>query len=208
MKILAHRGDWSVRGEHNSRVAFERAFDGGFGVETDVRDYCGELVISHDVPQAGAMPFREFLSIYRRYPSAGTLAVNIKADGLQSRVKAELAEHSVTDYFVFDMSVPDTLGYVRDGIRFFTRVSELEKTPALYEDAAGVWLDMFFSEWADVQAMSAFLQDGKDLCIVSPELHGRDYHAFWQMLKVSGIDEKAGCMICTDEPGKAARYFG
>ena len=207
MKVVAHRGSWLTSAEKNSATALERAFKSSFGVETDVRDYCGELVISHDIPQAGALPFRKFLSIYRQYPSAGPLAINIKADGLQSRVKADLAGQSVTDYFVFDMSVPDTLGYVRDGIRFFTRISELEMKPALYEDADGVWLDMFFSEWVDLQTMSRILADGKDLCIVSPELHGRDYQAFWQALKASGIPDNPGCMICTDEPDEAARYF-
>ena len=38
MKILAHRGFWMNESEKNSREAIKRAFDYGFGIETDLRD--------------------------------------------------------------------------------------------------------------------------------------------------------------------------
>jgi glycerophosphoryl diester phosphodiesterase len=49
-RILAHRGYWLEPGEKNSLSAFRRAFEGGFGIETDIRDLDGELVVSHDPP--------------------------------------------------------------------------------------------------------------------------------------------------------------
>ena len=47
----------------NTLSAFTRAFDNGFGVETDLRDYNGTLVISHDVPQEESLLFEDFLKI-------------------------------------------------------------------------------------------------------------------------------------------------
>ena len=54
-RIMCHRGYWSgelgiAPLQKNSWEAFERAIDFGFGIETDLRDYAGSVVISHDVP--------------------------------------------------------------------------------------------------------------------------------------------------------------
>ena len=49
MKIIAHRGYWLEQSEKNTLVAFERAIKCGYGFETDYRDYCGKIVIAHDV---------------------------------------------------------------------------------------------------------------------------------------------------------------
>ena len=37
IKILAHRGFWKEETEKNTKIAFERAFNSGFGIETDPR---------------------------------------------------------------------------------------------------------------------------------------------------------------------------
>ena len=60
LKIIAHRGFWLEKSEQNSLKAFKKAFENGFGVETDVRDFNGELVISHDIATKNALPLRKF----------------------------------------------------------------------------------------------------------------------------------------------------
>ena len=47
MVILSHRGYWKDA-RKNSVDAFKASFVREFGTETDIRDYNGELVISHD----------------------------------------------------------------------------------------------------------------------------------------------------------------
>ena len=49
MKILCHRGAWSFEVEKNSMAALKKALSLGYGFESDLRDYRGELVISHDI---------------------------------------------------------------------------------------------------------------------------------------------------------------
>jgi nucleoside-diphosphate-sugar epimerase len=49
MNIISHRGFWLKDEEKNTIQAFERSFEFGFGTETDIRDYKGELVISYDM---------------------------------------------------------------------------------------------------------------------------------------------------------------
>ena len=67
LEIIAHRGLWqdtknpNDKSAQNTLKAFERAFEGGFGVETDLRDFAGQIVISHDIATPKAPPLREFL---------------------------------------------------------------------------------------------------------------------------------------------------
>lgn len=171
MKILAHRGLWHSDEDKNSVEAMKRAFDNGFGIETDIRDYNGDLVISHDIPNGDKLlSFESFLKIYSKYPGF-PLALNIKSDGLQKLLLSQLSSYSINNYFVFDMSIPDTINYLNLQINCFTRQSEIEKDPLLYESATGIWLDSFKSTWFDEDLINNHVKNGKIVAIVSPELH-------------------------------------
>jgi glycerophosphoryl diester phosphodiesterase len=209
MNILAHRGYWLSADEKNSVVAFRRAFAAGFGVETDLRDYRGEIVISHDYASSSSLPIDDFLSLYREAKCEGWLALNIKADGMQADLGDKLRQHEIDNYFVFDMAVPDALGYCKAGLRAFTRQSEFETVPAFVERAAGVWMDEFERHWITKDAVSAHLTHGRDVAIVSPELHGRSHRAEWADYRAAlrGLAVPARLFICTDFPLEAAEFF-
>ncbi|HEF1316515.1 TPA: hypothetical protein R8R34_001765, partial [Campylobacter jejuni] len=49
MKILSHRGYWKNKQEKNSIAAFDRSFLNLYGLETDLRDVGGGIVVSHDM---------------------------------------------------------------------------------------------------------------------------------------------------------------
>ena len=91
MIILSHRGYWKEANEKNLPVAFERTFSLGFGTETDIRDFKSELVISHDIADENSISAKEMFEIYNKYDNTLPLALNIKADGLQIKLK-ELLE--------------------------------------------------------------------------------------------------------------------
>ena len=207
MLILSHRGDWQSSQEKNSLAALRRSLIAGFGTETDVRDSAGELVISHDPPVGGELPAAELFRVYRELDCSLTLAVNIKADGLQSPLKQLLDEYGVQNYFVFDAAVPDALGYLRAGLTAFTRQSEVERNGSFYEQAAGVWMDMFFEDWIEEADILAHLEQGKRVCIVSPELHRREHLPFWTRLASMNVLSDDRVMICTDHAHEAARFF-
>tara|TARA_B100000886_G_C20155158_1_gene379734 strand:- start:159 stop:404 length:246 start_codon:yes stop_codon:yes gene_type:complete len=75
MQIISHRGLWKSLHERNTAVAFERSFAKGFGLETDLRDFNGDIYISHDVPinKKSIMRFSEFLDIYRHSRRSRTI---------------------------------------------------------------------------------------------------------------------------------------
>lgn len=204
IEIVAHRGYWQDEAEKNTLVAIERALQYGFGFETDYRDYRGELVISHNIPQGNEPQVAEVFGLYKKYHSEAPLAINIKADGLQDKLLALLKRYEITNYFVFDMSVPDTLGYLDTGMNVASRRSEYENELPFYIDSRAVWLDCFQEDWISADEIKGHLDQGKKVCIVSPELHKRPYPEIW--LRYAGLCSK-DLMICTDYPQEAELYF-
>jgi hypothetical protein len=207
MRIISHRGFWRTPDERNTETAFRRAFEAGVGVETDLRDALGRLVISHDPPGGEACTFRRFLEIYLEYGAASFLALNIKADGLQTLLSQDMSETGIERYFLFDMSIPDTLISQRHGLPVFVRQSEVEPQPYLYKAARGVWMDCFYEDWITEQDVVRHLHAGKHVCLVSPELHGRDPAAFWERLSRWELTGSDHLMLCTDYPDKAEAAF-
>lgn len=206
MRIISHRGYWKREAEKNSLTALVRSLNLGFGLETDIRDYCGELVVSHDIPGKSVLSFEKFLecSVDLCIEKSLTLALNIKSDGLAGKLSASLKNYPALDVFVFDMSVPDSRSYYNENITVFTRMSEVEQ-PVWLQDSAGVWLDSFYSEWYDLDIVENFLSAGKKVCLVSPELHGRKHMKFWE--KVRGLSQYDTVLLCTDCPEDARNYF-
>jgi glycerophosphoryl diester phosphodiesterase len=211
MLVLAHRGWWSDPQEKNTRAAFAKAFAAGYGIETDVRDQAGRLVISHDPPFVGEdlMSFDALLALRATAEPLGPLAINIKADGLHEPVMEALERFRVANYFLFDMAVPDAIGYIRRDACVFTRHSEFEPTPAYYDAAAGVWLDCFERDWITPETIERHLAAGKKVTLVSPELHRRDHAPAWRAWKeVAAAASRDGALsLCTDFPDQADRYF-
>jgi hypothetical protein len=204
MKILAHRGCWSRPEERNTPDALSRAWSRGYGVETDLRDRNGALVVSHDPASASCAPLATALPLHQ-IPPGTTLALNLKADGLHPLLEPWLAQAAALDAFVFDMSVPEQRRY--RGLPVFTRHSDLEPHPVLYGEAQGVWLDAFDSEWWHGDVVTCHLAAGKRVAIVSPELHGRDHQAQWRSIRTCPWWDSSDVLLCTDFPREAAETF-
>jgi len=184
------------------------ALQSGFGVETDVRDFAGNLVISHDLATSHSLSLNDFLEAYHKV--GGHLALNIKADGLCEILFQQLKQYDVTNYFVFDMSVPEMYRYSERGLKYFTRQSDLEESPILLPKATGIWVDTFEHDWINFAVLSDYLSQGKSLGIVSPELHGHPYQLTWQryreffnQLRTHGNK----ILLCTDHPQEAKEFF-
>ncbi len=208
MIILAHRGWWLEPSEKNSRQALTRAFDAGYGVETDLRDHNGEVVVSHDPPIGqDYITLAELLAMYKQAGEPGALALNVKADGLQKPLAEALREIGVNNYFVFDMSVPDGLVYLRHGLTAYTRCSEYEIAPSFLDRSAGIWVDAFDGDWVEAKDLQALSQGGRTLALVSPELHGRPHEAVWARWKAGVGQAQGALMLCTDFPSAAEAVF-
>lgn len=207
MEILAHRGYWNESVDKNSFIALERALANGMGFESDLRDYMGELVISHDVANGISVKAKEVFQLLAKKEDKFCFAINVKSDGLKDLLRAQVERCKISNYFCFDMSVPQMVEYQEAGLTYFTRQSEVEQHPVMYENSAGVWIDAFWDDnWITGKLISEHLQNGKRVCIVSPEFHGREHLEFWRKLRVVAGSAQ-GIMLCTDLPDKAREFF-
>jgi hypothetical protein len=205
MIIISHRGYWNEPNEKNTLQAFINSAGSGFGCETDIRDFNSELVISHDVPGCGALSINSVFELFEGKDLK--LAINIKSDGLQDLIQKSLNQFNITNYFVFDMSIPETRRYIKLGYNVFGRLSEFEPELPFYNEIKGVWLDSFERIWYNEELINKHLLNGKQVCIVSAELHGRDYEEHWKYLKSFSFIENDNLILCTDHPEKARVYF-
>jgi glycerophosphoryl diester phosphodiesterase len=206
LRIISHRGFWTDLSEKNTLGAFHRSVKEQFGTETDFRDMNGELVVSHDPPtQETFLKTSELMNVFK-----GTgliLAVNVKSDGVARLIK-DVMDSYRQEYFAFDMSGPQMRQYLQIGVPVYTRHSDIEPYPILYEDAVGVWLDDFEGNWISQATIREHLSASKKVCVVSSELHGRSHNDLWEMLRASGLSHTEHVTLCTDFPDQAADFFG
>lgn len=210
-RILAHRGLWSLPEEQNTLLALSAALEHGFGIETDVRDSAGELVVSHDVPVGGEVKLTELYSLLQVQSAALPIALNIKSDGLAKEIsRAFPQEKDAFSYtFYFDMSVPQYIHYSRLDLPVAVRLSEYETVEPMAslierQHKKWVWLDAFNGDWwldSEILADSSY-----SYVVVSPELHGRPHINVWQTVKAA-IANGQDVYICTDFPIEFSRYL-
>ena len=205
MKILSHRGFGENNNQKNSLFSFKNTIECGFGTETDIRDHNKNLVISHDVSNGKNIIIDD---VFRMFSKENLfLALNIKSDGLQELLIEKIEKFNISNYFVFDMSIPDTLKYLNLGFNVYGRQSEYELDTPFYDKISGIWLDCFDSIWYDKNLIESHLKNNKNVCIVSSDLHGRNYLEHWDVLKSWNIHKMKNIFLCTDFPKKANSFF-
>ena len=206
-RILAHRGLSKTVGQGGdlSHHDISRALKRGFGVEVDLRDMNGILVISHDPPREDEkpMPFQDFLESLenQRLNEKQIVAINIKSSGLSQLMPEIEAEH-----FFFDLATPDMISFTKRGLNVAARVSEYEPLGAYSAEMDYFWVDgfeddSFFSEGG----LRPLLNLDALKVLVSPELHGRSPFEAWAQISDLFL-ERTDLAICTDLPEEFARF--
>ena len=193
-RILAHRGVHSTNIAKNSIESFRVASTEGFGLETDIRDHYGEIVISHDpLTSENPLPFTELLKLEFQ----GPVALNIKSDGLVKLNVDNAARRAFKDYFYFDHSIPELAVYRNAGLPVAQRVSNVEELK--FETIYDVWFDHLESFPSKFQINFEALLSSHRVHLVSPELHGREHLPFWNKI-LPVFTSSPGLTICTDFP--------
>ena len=210
--IVCHRGLWKKEHEQNTENAFKLALSNNYGIETDIRERNGEIVISHDIPiNDNLISLDKFLLIYNDLGRNLPLLLNVKCDGIKEKTLSLLQKYSIENYFLFDMSIPETVHYANDNlVKFLSRVSDLEESPILLDKAKGLWVDSFYGDYPSFSFLENYIEQNYFLCFVSPELHGRQTNAFWNSLKewIKSKDFKRNTvLICTDKADEAYLHF-
>ena len=191
MKIIAHR---------KNSVADLLATPTHFGVEVDIRSREQELIIHHD-PYLEGVGFEDWFAHYQH----GTLILNVKEEGLEERLMQLMKSRGCEDYFFLDQSFPYLVKLSDWGEkRCAVRVSEFESLDTALSLAGRinwVWVDCFTRFPLTGEQAERLLEAGLRLCLVSPELQGRDAEieipALIEYLNKEGILAEA---VCTKRP--------
>ena len=164
MKIISHR---------RNTLQELQATPEAYGIEVDIRSHGDQLIIHHD-PFAEGEAFETWLDHYKH----GTLILNVKEEGLETRLVALMQERGISDFFFLDQSFPFLVKWSKLGERrCAVRVSEFESIATAMTLAGKVdwvWVDCFTRfplSGAEARSLQAA---GFKLCLVSPELQGRD----------------------------------
>lgn len=177
-----------------------------YGVEVDIRSFGSKLVIHHDPFEEGES-FDAWIAAYRH----GTLILNVKEEGLEARLTALMQRHSIEDYFFLDQSFPFLIKSARSGERrCAVRVSEFESVQsalALSGMVEWVWVDCFTHFPLSHEDAEALQEAGFKLCLVSPELQGRDAETGVAQLAAL-LDEREirAEAVCTKRPDLWERH--
>lgn len=211
MDILAHRGLWKRPGSQNTLRAFTDALDSGLGIEFDVRDRDGKLVIAHDLPGKDAPLVRDVFNVLSRHTCFRRVryALNVKSDGLERAIGDFIARFGLRRRcFAFDMSGPQLFSFCakRTPVALATRYSDVEQ-PVLLNKVPWVWLDEMRDAWITPSVITKLVRLGKMVAVVSPELHGRPYHAAWRRYRMLPSGVSGSVALCTDHAVEAAAFF-
>mgnify|MGYP003624673140 CR=1 FL=1 len=164
MKFIAHR---------INKVEELIALPKEYGVELDLRDYGNDLVLEHD-PFVGGELFEDYLKEYEH----GLMILNIKSERIEFRVLELLKKYNISDYFFLDSSFPMIHFLALQGehncaIRF-SEYEGLDTVLAMKGRVKWVWVDCFSKLPLDNLSFNILKENGFKLCLVSPELQGRD----------------------------------
>jgi len=165
--FIAHRVN-----QLDDTIAAE-VFGAADGIEFDIRDTGGEIVVQHD-PFLTGQRFTDFLKFC---PSNKFYIVNVKAEGIEQRAIADLEAHGITQFFLLDCSIPmmvrlGKLGERRLAVRF-SEYESLATVEAMAPFVSWVWVDVF-TQLPLTSFVETFLRHrGLKLCLVSPELQGQ-----------------------------------
>ena len=143
------------------------------GVEVDIRSQSDELIIHHD-PFSPGVSFAKWLDSYKHK----LLILNVKEEGLEDRIIQLMLERKIESYFFLDQSFPFLMKWANKGeSRLAIRISEFESIETaltLKDKIQWAWIDCFTQFPLSEKNVGLIKSSGLKLCIVSPELQGRN----------------------------------
>lgn len=191
MNLISHR---------RNTVLDLKATPKKYGVEVDIRSR-GEKLIIHHEPYVDGESFEDWIAAYQH----GTLILNVKEEGLESRLITLMQSNGINDYFFLDQSFPFLVKWAKAGEhRCAVRVSEFESIDTALSLAGKVdwvWVDCFTCFPLSHEDGQRLKSAGFKICLVSPELQGRDAETEIPLL-VKLLDERGiqADAVCTKRP--------
>lgn len=164
------------------------------GVELDLRPWGDKLIMEHD-PFKDGEDFEDLLKVYDH----GTMILNIKSERIEHKVLELIKKYNIEKYFFLDSSVPMIKLLTSEGeSNIAIRFSEIEPVECLVHfkgKVKWVWVDCFSRFILTKELEERIHSMGFRICIVSPELQGRqsDISKHAKAIRDLGIKVDAIC---------------
>ncbi len=170
--------------------------DPNIGVEIDVRDYNGELVLGHDP----LLIKYQFLESYLKVLNGRSVIANIKSERVEKPFLSLLRKYSPdSEYFFLDSSFSMIVNNGRY-LNFASRLSEYESIQTsinLIENSLinWIWVDTFTKFPIKKNEVEIFNDLNVKKCLTSPDLLGRNYDIenYAKKIKTYGVIFEAIC---------------
>jgi hypothetical protein len=178
------------------------------GAEIDLRLSFGEIVLAHD-------PFTEgsrFIDWLEKF-NGELLVLNVKEMGLEDYIIKIMKKLKPNlNYFFLDLVTPYLVSSVKKGFDCASRFSEYEPLHlSLDLNSSWLWVDSFSGNWDHIDVLNSFPKlKHKKICLVSPELQGRELLTTFEYEIVLRKLEKSNCRIeaiCTKYPDFWERFI-
>ncbi len=172
--------------------------DKNLGVEIDLRSSPSSVYLHHDPFKKG-----ELFSKWIKYYNHKLLVLNVKEEGLESRILKILRENKIKKFFFHDQtfsSLLKSMGKTSVSIRY-SEFEELRKTNFLFKNIKWVWIDNFNEIKLEKKFYQKLREKKVKICIVSPELvkikRVSEIKKVYSFLKKKNFKIDA---VCTKEP--------
>lgn len=145
-----------------------------YGVEVDIRDQGNRLILQHD-PFKDGEDFEEYLTHYHH----ALIILNIKSERVELKALELLKKYNISSYFFLDSSFPmlihlSNLGERNNAVRF-SEFESIDTIKTVHKRVSWVWVDCFSQLPLTQKIAQQFTTFGLKICLVSPELQGRDF---------------------------------
>lgn len=204
MKIVCHRGHWSRKDEQNKLKACLRALQFFDGVEVDLKNKNGKIVLSHD-PLKSNQETSSLEALFKK-KSPGLYALNIKEDGLGLELRKLISKYQIQNYACFDLSRPEYLKYKELGLRVYDRFGDQDVLPE-NSKPDGIIFDTFHAEKFPRFLKKLSTLPRVPVMFISPELHQQSPYEAWEGLLRLEQQTSRSFYLCTDLFEEARTFF-
>jgi len=144
-----------------------------YGVEVDVRDYNGHLILSHE-PFMSGDPLKHYMKRYKHK----FIIFNIKSEKVEYEVQKIVKQYNIKNYFFLDSSFPmiyNLIALKEKNIALrFSEFEPIEPILKLSGKIKWVWVDCFKTMPLTLKKYSLLKSAKFKICIASPELQSQE----------------------------------
>ena len=203
MNIICHRGYWKKKKEQNHLKACLEGLEHFQGIEIDLKNKNGKIVLSHDPLEKG-QNYIKLEDCFSKHPG-GFYALNIKEDGLSDELAKLIQKYKIKNYMCFDLSTPESIQYKNKKLIVYDRMGDQD--PQMNYKTGGIVVDIFSLKNMNQIFKQIETIKKKHLFFISPELHQLSHRPFWNRLKAIEARNANNFSLCTDYPEEANAFF-